>query len=673
MTDTTRPASGPSSLAAVAAMLSLVAAVTVGALALGSSTPAGAAGLERFASCEELQAWSDDLQEGFAAPDVGGAPLPTFAVEEGMGEAATAGADTASRDVSADATGGTNTVVAGVDEIDIIDRVGDNRLLVARNGVLALVGLADLRLLSQINGIPYDARISADDGVVFVAGTASDGSGIEVTRVRIEGDALVEDGRWTSSGYLIDARRTGDRLHVVAVDQPFGAIPFEGGPVPCDQVWRPTAPAITPAATLVATLPATGALAPIAATEVTGSAGNLLVTDASVYVATESWSADGAVTTGIHRFDVGSLAPTGSGSVPGSLAGPFALDEYAGTLRVATNAGSGGFVGRPMPVEGDVVIDDAAEASALVGPSAPVQEDPVADPSATTVPDDTTTSTVPDDTTTTTEPEPTTTTVPETTTTTAVETTTTTVVEDPAALAEVFVLDTDGDLDLLGRTGRFGHDFETIHGVRFVGDVAYVVTFRQTDPFWVVDLADATAPRVVGELQIPGFSGYLHPVGEGRVVGFGPDGTTGGVAARLFDVSDPAAPAVLDEVRLGDDSPIAFDHHAFVGLGDGRFAVPALDYADGYITDGECGPGVAGGPGVEPVAPTCETRPVGGGSGAVVLTVAGSRLSVIERAFVEGQDLYGERVVPAPDGDWIVVGWDRLVATDGSQLLLPSA
>lgn len=99
-----------------------------------------------------------------------------------------------------------------------------------------------------------------------------------------------------------------------------------------------------------------------------------------------------------------------------------------------------------------------------------------------------------------------------------------------------------GSVDGLGRT-------ETIQSVRFMGPVGYVVTFRQTDPLYVIDLADPTAPATVGELKIPGFSSYLHPIGDGRLVGVGRDadldGRDRGFLVSLFDVSDPTAPTQL--------------------------------------------------------------------------------------------------------------------------------
>src|SRR3546814_19008472 len=101
-------------------------------------------------------------------------------------------------------------------------------------------------------------------------------------------------------------------------------------------------------------------------------------------------------------------------------------------------------------------------------------------------------------------------------------------VEQP--LNEIVGLDTDGDLDVVGRTARFGMPDETLHGLRFVGDTAYAVTFLQTDPFYVVDHADPDQPRGVGEVKLPGFSSSLHPVGDGMVVGLGRDESEDGRA-----------------------------------------------------------------------------------------------------------------------------------------------
>lgn len=93
---------------------------------------------------------------------------------------------------------------------------------------------------------------------------------------------------------------------------------------------------------------------------------------------------------------------------------------------------------------------------------------------------------------------------------------------------------------------------ENLFGTRFDGDRAYVVTYRRIDPLWIVDLSDPTRPALLGELHIPGWSNYLHPMGD-RLLTVGIDDTEGWRAAvQLFDVSNPAKPALLSKVPLGD-------------------------------------------------------------------------------------------------------------------------
>jgi len=111
---------------------------------------------------------------------------------------------------------------------------------------------------------------------------------------------------------------------------------------------------------------------------------------------------------------------------------------------------------------------------------------------------------------------------------------------------------------------------EDIQGVRFVGDVGYVVTFRRTDPLHVIDLSDPATPRLAGVLHVPGYSAYLHPVGDGLLLGVGHDGTEDGrltgAAVSLIDVHDPIAPVRADLEAFGPlTSPVTEpDHHAFL-------------------------------------------------------------------------------------------------------------
>jgi uncharacterized secreted protein with C-terminal beta-propeller domain len=111
---------------------------------------------------------------------------------------------------------------------------------------------------------------------------------------------------------------------------------------------------------------------------------------------------------------------------------------------------------------------------------------------------------------------------------------------------------------------------EQIYSVRFMGPLGYVVTFRQTDPLYTIDLSDPTNPRAVGELKILGYSAYLHPVGDGLLMGIGQDanetGRVQGTQISIFDVSDPSDPRRIDQLTLdeGSSSQIEYDHHAFL-------------------------------------------------------------------------------------------------------------
>ncbi|NLT56777.1 MAG: hypothetical protein GXX79_19880 [Actinomycetales bacterium] len=134
--------------------------------------------------------------------------------------------------------------------------------------------------------------------------------------------------------------------------------------------------------------------------------------------------------------------------------------------------------------------------------------------------------------------------------------------------SQVTVLTRDGRrLVTVGSVGGLGRT-ETIKSVRFLGPLGYLVTFRQTDPLFTLDLSDPAQPRVTGELDVLGYSAYLHPVGDGLLLGVGQDadayGRVTGLQLSLFDVADPAEPRRLDRVRLPDASSGAEnDHHAF--------------------------------------------------------------------------------------------------------------
>lgn len=121
-----------------------------------------------------------------------------------------------------------------------------------------------------------------------------------------------------------------------------------------------------------------------------------------------------------------------------------------------------------------------------------------------------------------------------------------------------------------GRVGGIGHN-EQVKAVRFVGDTGYVVTFKRTDPLWVLDLRDPERPRVAGELHVPGYSNYLHPVADGTLVGVGQDadpqtGRPLGLKVSSYDVSDPGHPKQTASWSAGPamSSPAEDDPHAFL-------------------------------------------------------------------------------------------------------------
>lgn len=144
--------------------------------------------------------------------------------------------------------------------------------------------------------------------------------------------------------------------------------------------------------------------------------------------------------------------------------------------------------------------------------------------------------------------------------------------------SQVVTMRQSGDaLETLGSVGGLGKG-EQIYSVRFLGELGYVVTFRQTDPLYVLDLSDPSAPAAVGELKINGYSAYLHPVGEGRLLGLGQDATDQGqrlgTQLSLFDVSNPSDPVRLDAVSMdGGWSAVEGDHHAFTFV-DGLVLAP---------------------------------------------------------------------------------------------------
>ena len=166
--------------------------------------------------------------------------------------------------------------------------------------------------------------------------------------------------------------------------------------------------------------------------------------------------------------------------------------------------------------------------------------------------------------------------------------------------------ETEAELVEVGSVGDIGNG-EDVQSVRFVGDIAYVVTFRQIAPFYTIDQSVPEEPRILGELKIPGFSSYLHPIGEGRVLGVGSDadeetGIVTGAKVSLFDVTDLGDPQEVAVWSAPDGwNDVGWEHRSFLWWEPEQIAViPVQLWAENW-------------------------------SGAVVLQVQGSELVEIGR------------------------------------------
>ena len=146
------------------------------------------------------------------------------------------------------------------------------------------------------------------------------------------------------------------------------------------------------------------------------------------------------------------------------------------------------------------------------------------------------------------------------------------IAREPAQKNHVYVLNMD--METVGKLEDLAPG-ESIFSARFMGDRAYIVTFKKVDPLFVIDLSDPNNPQVLGRLKIPGFSNYLHPYDENYIIGVGKEAAEAesnfawyrGIKLALFDVSDPQNPIEISKHVIGHrgtDSYALYDHKAFL-------------------------------------------------------------------------------------------------------------
>ncbi len=308
---------------------------------------------------------------------------------------------------------------------------------------------------------------------------------------------------------------------------------------------------------------------------VTANGENVYASTDRLYVATTAggWNATGITdpATDLHGFDVSLPQQTtylASGTVDGWLLGRWAISAEDGYLRVATTTSSP----RGETSAPDIATDEIATDE--IAPDDAVSNQVLA-------------------------PAPT------------------------ATQSSVHVLaEADGALVQVGRLDGLGPD-ESIRAVRWFGDIAVIVTFRQTDPLYTVDLSDPTAPRTTGELKVTGYSAYLHPIGGSRLLGIGQEATTDGVTtgtkAEMFDLTDLTAPrSVASMVWPDSSSQVEWDSRAFTYLPERSMAIVPVDFYPQYTE--EPNPGVAG------------VEPLRGSYGPSVLAVDVAGDAVVESA-----------------------------------------
>jgi Beta propeller domain len=578
-----------------------------------------ASSLRRLDSCGGLRAWMRDE----LAPRVGAYGFPGgYAPGAGRGgdveimEDAAAAAESADRSLAAEAPGAapapsapsqddgsgfstTNVQVAGVDEPDIVKSDGLRILAIAENK-LHLASVEDGAIVSSID-LPdgmYDGQmlLAGDRVLVFGAGSygdvvplAEDAPGADIARstlpigttriveVAIDGDTLVAGGTYELDGTYVAARMTGDVARIVVHDESTARLPLVTPAVPGTEA-EEQATALNREAVEEAD---PEALLPgwrqVVADGEEGAEGKLLSCEDTH--APNTFSGFGVVSVVTVDLSDGVGAGLASAAGTGVLAGGQTV--YASPEHL--------YVAAPEWIDWAALAEESDDTPPDVEQGTDIHRFDITEPDRAAYElsghvDGTLLNQFAMD---------------EHDGYLRVATTTGQAWSDrDTSESHVVVLGPgDGALTTVGSVSGLGRG-ETIHSVRFLGDVGYVVTFRQTDPLYTVDLTDPTAPAVTGELEILGYSAYLHPIGDGRLIGVGQDATeegrVTGTQVSLYDVRDPASPQRVAQAVLPDSSSGAeWEHHAFLWWPDtGLVAVPVSAYGRQDAFEGLVGFGV---------------------------------------------------------------------------------
>jgi uncharacterized secreted protein with C-terminal beta-propeller domain len=477
-----------------------------------------------------------------------------------------------------------NLQVAGVDEEDYVKFDGEN-LYVAAAGRVYVVG-PDLAVKASATCSAYDCVVFVWGGRLLTYGTAESGL-VKAYLYRLPD--MAKAAEFNFSGVPIAARMAGGYVYIVAAAAPPDVI-INGARVDEAPLLSLDSP---PAVLIVAAVDMErGRLN--ASAFVSGHAFRIYMKDGKLYIAAaqgiplllykaavKAWdrlppdvkaklnltnpltlykslqellrergyaddviealnSANVTTATGIYIFDLDGLniKLSAAAEVPGRLLDQFAIEELDGHLIVATTTAPVKFqttryVIQPLPRGEAIVISQDGQPVTTIRPPPPPPPPPAIYA---------------------TEGEPS---------------------------NSVYVLTPDGRI--AGALEGLAPG-ERIYAARLIEKTLYLVTFRQIDPLFAIDLTNPAAPRVLGHLKIPGFSEYLHPVGQGRLLGVG--AYERGLKIVLFDISNPTHPREVSNITAtGLHSPVFYDHHAFAYSPELRLAmVPAAGwYGAGYV------------------------------------------------------------------------------------------
>ena len=532
----------------------------------------------------------------FAAEDAGVATSAAGGAAPPSSPSPTSGGDAASNGASADSLySTTNLQEQGVDESDVVKSDGRN-FYIARNNSLRIVRAEPGQPLAELGKLELENAISelylTDSGLLALGysyGTGYgaqtliyppyySGAGTVVYQIDISDPTKPAVLRQvTLDGSLATSRVVNNRLILVLTIYPniavdvqssFLGIPTGVSTASAEQAlpkiatadgstevvawedWLHPDPADGYEMTVVAALDASNIETVISSTGIVAGAQTIYASPNALYITDSDYNAANSYreNTNIHKLTFeadGSVRYVASGAVPGRPLNQFSLSEFNGNLRIATHIDNITLfppVGVPLFMS-DIVLVDAGASSGTSSDASPPSSGGGSSGSADTpVSSDAVVSSE---------------------------------ASAPNSYNGVNVLgESDGELTVLGQIDNIAPN-ERIYAARFIEKRGYLVTFRQIDPLFSMDLSNPAAPRVTGELKIPGYSDYLHPLDDTHLIGVGrsvvnfPQGFSepGGVQLSLFDVSDPNNPQVVQQIVLGgygSSTDVSYTHKAFV-------------------------------------------------------------------------------------------------------------